>query len=140
MYSLGTENYDLPQWQPNDKPTFLGDFNEAFRKIDSQMKINYELARRGGGSVPQDLIDQVNQNSVDIGTLAGQIGTDNIASIGSSITNAIVNTKGALDTMATNVSGMSNKIGTDDISSIGTSITNAIIVLKNAIDALSQNR
>lgn len=30
-----TQFYDLPQWIGSDKPTFLGDFNDAFLKIDA---------------------------------------------------------------------------------------------------------
>lgn len=32
-----TTHYDLPQWIGTDKPTFLGDFNSAFNKIDATM-------------------------------------------------------------------------------------------------------
>lgn len=35
-----TANYDLPQWVGSDKPTFLGDLNDAFLKIDTGMKTN----------------------------------------------------------------------------------------------------
>lgn len=35
-----TANYDLPQWIGSDKPTFLGDLNDAFLKIDTGMKTN----------------------------------------------------------------------------------------------------
>lgn len=35
-----TSNYNLPQWIGTDKPTFLGDLNDAFLKIDTQMKAN----------------------------------------------------------------------------------------------------
>ena len=35
-----TANYDLPQWIGTDKPTFLGDLNDAFLKIDTGMKTN----------------------------------------------------------------------------------------------------
>lgn len=33
-----TPNYDLPQYVADDKPTYLGDFNEAMSKIDTNMK------------------------------------------------------------------------------------------------------
>lgn len=35
-----TANYALPQWIGTDKPTFLGDLNDAFLKIDTGMKTN----------------------------------------------------------------------------------------------------
>lgn len=34
MYSLETPNLRLPQFQPNDHPDFLTDFNNAFEKLD----------------------------------------------------------------------------------------------------------
>lgn len=39
-----TTNYVLPQWIGSDKPTFLGDMNDAFLKIDGQMKANANSA------------------------------------------------------------------------------------------------
>lgn len=39
-----TSNYNLPQWIGTDKPTFLGDLNDAFLKIDTQMKANADSA------------------------------------------------------------------------------------------------
>lgn len=39
-----TANYELPQWIGSDKPTFLGDMNDAFLKIDGQMKANANSA------------------------------------------------------------------------------------------------
>lgn len=39
-----TSNYNLPQWIGTDKPTFLGDLNDAFLKVDTQMKANADSA------------------------------------------------------------------------------------------------
>jgi hypothetical protein len=35
-HSLQTANKQLPQFVDDDKPTWLGDVNEAFRKIDDE--------------------------------------------------------------------------------------------------------
>lgn len=35
-----TPNYELPQFVANDVPSWLGDFNQAMSKIDTQMKAN----------------------------------------------------------------------------------------------------
>lgn len=43
-HTNSTENYGLPQWIGSDKPTFLGDFNTAFGKIDEVMKDNEDAA------------------------------------------------------------------------------------------------
>lgn len=37
-YTNKTANYELPQYAPDDKPTYLGDFNQAMLKIDTTMK------------------------------------------------------------------------------------------------------
>ena len=39
-HTNSTQNYNLPQWIGSDKPTFLGDLNNAFTDIDAQMKVN----------------------------------------------------------------------------------------------------
>lgn len=35
-----TTNFQLPQWQGSDHPTWQGDMNEAFKKIDDAMQKN----------------------------------------------------------------------------------------------------
>lgn len=37
-YTNSTPNYGLPQYTADDKPTYLGDFNEAMSKIDTNLK------------------------------------------------------------------------------------------------------
>lgn len=37
-YTNSTPNYGLPQYVADDKPTYLGDFNSAMSKIDTEMK------------------------------------------------------------------------------------------------------
>lgn len=43
-YTNKTPNYDLPQYIATDKPTYLGDFNQAMSTIDSTMKQNANSA------------------------------------------------------------------------------------------------
>lgn len=40
-----TPNYELPQFVANDVPSWLGDFNQAMSKIDTQMKANDSKAQ-----------------------------------------------------------------------------------------------
>lgn len=56
-----TPNYGLPQWIGTDSPQFLTDMNDAFRKIDDQMKINSE----GGEDVSTEL-RQIRQEVTDV--------------------------------------------------------------------------
>lgn len=37
-YTNSTPNYGLPQYTADDKPTYLGDFNEAMSKVDTNLK------------------------------------------------------------------------------------------------------
>lgn len=50
-YTNSTPNYKLPQYVGTDKPTFLGDFNNAMAIIDTQMHANAENAGEGIASL-----------------------------------------------------------------------------------------
>ena len=45
-----TTNYNLPQWIETDKPTWLGDLNNAFSTIDKTMKNNADTATLANGN------------------------------------------------------------------------------------------
>lgn len=53
-----TPNYELPQFVANDVPSWLGDFNQAMSKIDTQMKANDTKATSA-----QTNADNANQSS-----------------------------------------------------------------------------
>lgn len=48
-----TPNYNLPQYVGTDKPTFLGDFNNAMTTIDTQMHNNAQNAGEGIAALQQ---------------------------------------------------------------------------------------
>lgn len=48
-----TPNYNLPQYVGTDKPTFLGDFNNAMTTIDTQMHNNAQNAGKGIAALQQ---------------------------------------------------------------------------------------
>ena len=136
MFSNQTQNYGLPQWQDNDTPTWRGDMNSAFLNIDTNLKRIEDKAESGG--VPQSIIDRIVALETSVTNIINKIGTDVIDTIGTSITNAIVNLKSAIDSATTSISNIATqitqittKIGTDTIDAIGTSITNAIVNLSN---------
>lgn len=64
-FSKQTPNYGLPQWVGTDSPQFLTDVNEAFKKIDDQMKVNSE-----GG---EDVSNELRQLSQEITNAQGEI-------------------------------------------------------------------
>ena len=50
-YTNQTPNYGLPQYIATDKPTYLGDVNGAYLKVDAQMKANADAAAANQNSV-----------------------------------------------------------------------------------------
>lgn len=50
-YTNQTPNYSLPQYIATDKPTYLGDMNGAYLKIDTQMKANADAAEANQSSI-----------------------------------------------------------------------------------------
>lgn len=50
-YTNQTPNYGLPQYIATDKPTYLGDANGAYSKLDTQMKANADAAAANQASV-----------------------------------------------------------------------------------------
>lgn len=50
-YTNQTPNYGLPQYISTDKPTYLGDMNGAYSKVDTQMKANADAAAATQNSV-----------------------------------------------------------------------------------------
>lgn len=50
-YTNQTPNYGLPQYIATDKPTYLGDANGAYSKLDTQMKANADAAAANQNSV-----------------------------------------------------------------------------------------
>lgn len=50
-YTNQTPNYGLPQYIATDKPTYLGDANGAYSKLDAQMKANADAAATNQSSI-----------------------------------------------------------------------------------------
>lgn len=65
-YTNQTPNYGLPQYIATDKPTYLGDANGAYSKLDTQLKANADAAA-------------ANQNSVNLLSARVQANETNIA-------------------------------------------------------------
>ncbi|WRS28611.1 pyocin knob domain-containing protein [Oscillospiraceae bacterium MB08-C2-2] len=65
-YSKKTANYNLPQWEPNDKPS-MRDYNEAFTAVDSQLtnKVNvgYGLGEAASDISNQDWLTVMAKNA-----------------------------------------------------------------------------
>lgn len=135
MFTNGTTNYNLPQWLPQDKPTWLGDMNGAFLTIDTNLKSVSDTATTASNAAANALT---------------QIGTDDISSIGSNIKNAIINLNNligawtsqlgadiatAIATIQQNITTINSTIGTWT-SQIGTNIASAITTLKSKVGTI----
>lgn len=64
-FSNPTPNYNLPNWEANDIPSYLTDFNGAFTTIDTTMHANSETATQAFALANKAVTD-----TVEIGTKA----------------------------------------------------------------------
>lgn len=106
-HTNSTQNYNLPQWIGSDKPTFLGDFNNAFTEIDSQLKVN------------SDSILQNADSTSAVKTLA-TTNRDNISALVERVTDAeadIVEANSNISANSTSINGI-----TDTLASMNTLI------------------
>ena len=97
-----TANYDLPQFVGTDKPTWLGDFNEAMSDIDAGMHKNAsDIA-----SMQSDVsaaTQAASKASSDVTTLTGTVTTlsGTVASVQTTANNASQTASSALNTANT---------------------------------------
>jgi hypothetical protein len=72
-----TPNYELPIFEPNDKPSWQGDFNEAMNKIDGAINDVEEKADNNTANIgtQQGAISSLNQSVNNLNTQVGNIKT-----------------------------------------------------------------
>lgn len=84
-FSNGTPNFGLPQWEPNDKPTFLVDMNGAYRTIDTQMQANKNdansaiTAAESANTLSNQALTASRENAQNIVTLTNNLTVTNNA-------------------------------------------------------------
>lgn len=110
-----TANYDLPQWIGTDKPTFLGDMNDAFLKIDTQMKANADsvgtaVSTAGSAQSAATAASQSASEALQAANTAGTNATQalNTANNAASTANTAQTTAEAASTAATQAQGTAN--------------------------------
>ena len=117
-----TANYDLPQFVGTDKPTWLGDFNEAMSDIDTGMHKNAtDIA-----SMQSDVTNATqaaSQASQDVAGLTGTVNTlsGRVTNVETTANNASQTASSALNT-ANTANGKADT-NASAISSINTSIS-----------------
>ena len=97
-----TTNYELPQFVGTDKPTWLGDFNEAMADIDTAMHENATNISQVE-TVAQNASTSASQASQDVATLTGRVNTlsNDVTSATQTATNAQQTATSALNTANT---------------------------------------
>lgn len=116
-----TPNYDLPQFIATDKPTWLGDVNDAMSKIDAGMEANKSSGESTVGRVTA-LEATVSEHTDQIGTVT-----------------ETANTAGATATAAQNAASAASALATT-ANSNANAITNSLtfnpanVVAKSATD------
>lgn len=73
LYSGQTTNYNLPQYEPSDKPKYLTDFNTAMQNIDTNMKTIDD--KTADGSQALETANQANTTAQSANTKATQAQT-----------------------------------------------------------------
>lgn len=104
-----TTNYELPQFIGTDKPTWLGDFNEAMADIDAGMHENAtDIA-----SMKSDVTNAVataSQASQDVTTLTGTVNT-----LSGTVTSVQTTANNAQSTANSALNVANSKIGASDL-------------------------
>lgn len=78
-YSNSTPHYGLPQYIGSDKPTYLGDANEAYNKIDEKIFESITIANQAKASaessagIGESVVTTVNANTASIATIQNKI-------------------------------------------------------------------
>ena len=117
-----TANYELPQFVGTDKPTWLGDFNEAMSDIDTGMHENATDIATMQSDVT-NAVATASQASQDVTTLTGTVNTlsSTVSSVQTTANNASQTASSALNT-ANTANGKADT-NASAITSINTSIS-----------------
>ena len=120
-HTNATTNYELPQFVGTDKPTWLGDFNEAMADIDAGMHENATSISNMQTDVT-NATQTASRASQDVTTLTGTVNTlsgtvtsvqttaNNASQTASSALNTANTANGKADTNATNIATNTSNI------------------------------
>lgn len=154
-YTDKTTNYELPQWQPNDKPKWLTDVNTAFETIDAGMEANKQSAALANqkGDNNTSAISEINTTIQNMQnqdtTLATQV-QNNAQQIALHTTHlnehdtAIAGLKTSVNNNNSDIAGLSSTVQDiqNEIGGTGggsTSIDSRITALRQDVDGLNAN-
>ena len=124
-----TAHYELPQFVANDKPSWLGDVNEAMEAIDTGIY---------GAKASADGAQQTANNAVAGVQSAGtrmdgmQTQLDTVATQANQTATTVAGHTSSIATNSANINTLNSRMGSTDISAIGDG------TVTGAIDALAQ--
>ena len=131
-----TAHYELPQFVANDKPSWLGDVNEAMEAIDTGIY---------GAKASADGAQQTANNAVagvqSAGTRMDGIQTqlDTVATQANQTATTVAGHTSSIATNSANINTLNSRMGSTDISSIGDgTVTGAIDALASGAGAWRQ--
>lgn len=104
-----TTNYELPQFIGTDKPTWLGDFNEAMADIDAGMHENASDISSMSSDVT-NAVATASQASQDVTTLTGTVNT-----LSGTVTSVQTTANNAQSTANSALNVANSKIGASDL-------------------------
>lgn len=129
-----TTNYKLPQFVGTDKPTWLGDFNEAMADIDTAIHEN-ATDIKAIEVVAQNASTSASQASQDVATLTGRVNT-----LSSDVTSATQTSNNAQTTATSALNTANTANGKADTNTTAiTNLTDNVVNLKSYL-TLSDTR
>lgn len=108
-HTNATTNYELPQFIGTDKPTWLGDFNEAMSAIDAGMHENASDIASMASDVTT-ATSTASQASQDVTTLTGTVNT-----LSSTVSSVQTTANNAQSTANSALNVANSKIGASDL-------------------------
>ena len=131
-----TAHYELPQFVANDKPSWLGDVNEAMEAIDTGIY---------GAKSSADGAQQTANNAVagvqSAGTRMDGIQTqlDTVATQANQTATTVAGHTSSIATNSANINTLNSRMGSTDISGIGDgTVTGAISAISGGASALNE--
>lgn len=120
-----TEYLKLPQWIGTDKPTFLGDFNDAFLKIDTGYNTLNGTATTAGAEAGQ-AVEKATEALTKVNTITPTVNTAN-----ENATQALATANTALSTASANTTKIESlqqsKVNINDLDNWQTISTTTIV-------------
>lgn len=143
-----TPNYELPQYVAEDKPTYLGDFNEAMGKIDTNMKnidnkaISSVTTAENANSTAEEALSTANsaQSAVSQATTTANQAKETAENAQTTATNAQSDASTAITTanQANTTAGTANT-NANTAKSTAESANSTATTAKNTADTINTN-